>query len=471
MRLLIALLAGLLLAAAPRPPTCPQPSPFQCAIGDLKRLRLGDGVATARRIIIVPAEALPLERPLAVRIAALASSEVFWNGRRIGGNGVPAASRAAEVPGRYFAAVTVPPGLVRPGPNLVEVRLSAQHLWLPVERPVHMLDIGPYETPELPGRSEYLPALLALGAIAGAFAYFAASAFGGGGRRARLLAAFAGAAMLQLLAEVSRAFLSYTYPWALARVAAIATLAALAAVLMAAYAADRFLTRRRGLVGATAAGTLVMLVAVPWFDLKAMGAILAGTVAVVIAALFGFRLHRPEARWALAAGLAIIAAMAWQRTDFLDMAWHLIVAALLVLLVVEQVGQLRAARAGAARAAALEARLRRAEETGEPILALKDGGRTHRVAEGDILYIRAADDYCEVVLADARRLLVTMNLSRLLATLPPRFVRVHKSYAVNGDHVAASAPRPGGGRLLKLSDGSALPVGRHYRAAAAALSG
>ena len=470
MRFLIALLAGLLVAAAPRPPTCPQPSSFQCAIGDLERLRIGEGVATARRIIVVPPEALPLERPLAVRIAALASSEVFWNGRRIGGNGVPAASRAAEVPGRYFATVTVPPALVRPGPNLVEVRLSAQHLWLPVERPVHMLDIGRYETPELPGRSEYLPALLAFGAIAGAFAYFAAAAIGGGGRWARLVAAFAAVAMLQLLAEVSRAFLSYTYPWALARVAAIATLAALAAVLMAAYAADRFMIRGRWLVGATAAAALLMLVTVPWFDLKAMGAILAGTMAVALAALFGLRRRRAEARWALAAALAIVAAMAWQRTDFLDMAWHLIVAALLVLLVVDQVGQLRAARAAASRAAALEERLRRAEEAGEPILALKDGSRTHRVAEGDILYIRAADDYCEVALADARRLLVTMNLSRLLATLPPSFVRVHKSYAVNRGHVAASAPRPGGGRQLKLSDGSALPVGRRYRAAAAALA-
>ena len=471
MRPLFALLLWLLLAGTARPPTCPQPSDFQCAIGELGELRLRGGIATARRIIVVPPEALPLERPLAVRVAGLASSEVYWNGRLIGRNGVPGTSRAEEVPGRYFATFTVPPSLVRPGGNLVVVRLSAQHLWLPVERPVHILEVGRYETPELPGRSEYLPALLALGAIAAGFFYFAAAAWGGAGRGVRLAAAFAGVALLQLLVEVSRAFLVYTYPWALGRVTAIALLAAAAAVLMAAYSARRFMPTWRPAVLAAAAACTASVLLVPWFDFKAMGAILAGALAASAAGIVGLHRGVPRAGWAVAAGLAIMVSMAWEATDFLNTAWYLIVAGLLALLLVEQLGQLRGMRAEAARAAALEARLRRAEETGEPILALKDGTRTHRVAEGDILYIRAADDYCEVVLADARRLLVTMNLSRLLATLPPGFVRVHKSYAVNRGHVAASAPRPGGGRLLKLSDGSALPVGRRYRAAAAALAG
>ncbi len=87
--------------------------------------------------------------------------------------------------------------------------------------------------------------------------------------------------------------------------------------------------------------------------------------------------------------------------------------------------------------------------------------------EGDILSIRAADDYCDVALADGRTLLVTMSLARLLETLPARFARVHKSYAVNRPHVASLAPRPGGGRMLTLSDGSRIPVGRSYGAAVA----
>ena len=62
-----------------------------------------------------------------------------------------------------------------------------------------------------------------------------------------------------------------------------------------------------------------------------------------------------------------------------------------------------------------------------------------------------------------------MTLSRLQQALSDRFVRVHKSYAVNSGHVAALAPRPGGGRQLTLSEGSVVPVGRSYMAAVAKL--
>ncbi len=75
------------------------------------------------------------------------------------------------------------------------------------------------------------------------------------------------------------------------------------------------------------------------------------------------------------------------------------------------------------------------------------------------------------VLKDGRTLLVTTSLGRLLERLPDRFVRVHKSYAVNRLHVASRAPRPGGGRVLNLSDGSSVPVGRSYGPAVAGLIG
>jgi DNA-binding LytR/AlgR family response regulator len=122
---------------------------------------------------------------------------------------------------------------------------------------------------------------------------------------------------------------------------------------------------------------------------------------------------------------------------------------MVVALVIEQVILLRRARIErdeqVSRAQLLAATLREAEQSGEPIVALKNGSRTHRVAESDILTIRAADDYCDAILANGRSLLVTMTRTRLLETLPPRFMRVHKSHAVNRAHVTGAAPRPGGG--------------------------
>lgn len=477
MKALLALLTLLLLLCAVPAAACVQPAAGPCAIADVNALTLGPGVTEIRQVVSVPAAALPLERPLTVRVAALASSEVLWNGRPIGHNGMPGENRGSERPGRYFAVFTVPRSLVRPGANLVSVRMSSEHLWLPVQRPVHLLAIGLYETPELPGRSHYLPALLALGAITAAFTYFAVAAFGRSGSReprAVLLTSIAGAAILQLLFEVSRAFIAYSYPWHMARVSAIAVTAAITAVLGAAYAADRFGSDRswkRRIVAATSILALASLVLVPWFDLKAMGAILVGALALGFCGLDGKRRGRRGALWAAAASLAAVVLMLWEVTAFLDRTYYLLLAALLVALVAEQVASLRRTRAErdeeARRAAALAERIAKAEREGEPIVALRNGSRIRRVAQEDILYVRAADDYCDVMLTDGRALLVTMSLAQLLATLPERFVRVHKSYAVNRAHVTGAASRPGGGRVLTLGERAAVPVGRSYAAALA----
>jgi len=477
---LLALLAFLFLAGCT--PAWPGPTVALCPLNrvveacpavPLSTVRLDGEGARLLRTIEVPPETLPLARPLMVRVIALASSEVSWNGVVIGRNGVPAADAAREIPGRFVSSVVVPARLVRPGVNILSVRMSAHRLFLPVRTPVHVIEIAPYETPALPGLDDYVPALLTLGALAAALAYFGLAAWGRGGERgARLLASIAAAAILQLCAEVTRAFVAYSYPWHLARVAVIALLAAAIAVLIAAYAAQRFAPDRRNrIVAATLLASAASLLFFPWYDLKALGAILAGAVALGTAAAIGRSARRPFAGPALAAAIALPALMAWQLTAFLDQAYYLWFAALLVALVAEQVSSLRRARAErdaeTRRAAALAERLAKAERDGEPILALKDGSRTHRVAESDIVYIRAADDYCDVVLKDGRALLVTMTLVRFLTALPDRFVRVHKSYAVNRAHVTSAAPRPGGGRSLSLSEGSTVPVGRSYEGSVA----
>lgn len=480
---LVALLALLLLAAAAPPVTvgpvrhCAAPAPADCTTADLVRLRLERPETTLVRSVHVDAAAMPLERPLMVWMVAMASSEVRWNGSLIGRNGVPGPDRASETPGRFFATFTVPAHLVRPGENIVSVRLSAHHLWLPVRRVVHVFDVGHYETQTLPGLSAYLPALLVLGALVAACIYFSAAvASDRSDRRALLLALIAGFAILQLLVEVARTFVAYSYPWHLARVAAIALLAAVIATLVAAYAARRFaLGWERRVVLLTGGASAASLLLVPWYDLKALGAILAAAAGLAVCAARGLKERRRLAGAGLLAALAIVALMAFQLTAFLDRGWFILLAILLVGLVADQVRSLKRARAQrdseTRRAAALAERLARAEREGEPIVALKDGARTHRVAESDILFVRAADDYCEAVLADGRTLLVTMTLARLLAALPDRFMRVHKSYAVNRARVISVAPRPGGGRLLRLSDGSDVPVGRSYGAAVSAWTG
>jgi len=433
-----------------------------------------DGPETIlRRDITVDTAALQGRPPLTVSLIALASSEVRWNGVVIGRNGTPGRDRASEVPGLYVAAFIIPPRLIRPGVNILEARLSGHYIWAPVVMPIHDFSVGFYESPGLPGLGYYLPGLLTLGALLAGLVYFAAAfAADRADRGALAVAVASGAGAAQLLVEVSRAFIAYTYPWHLTRVSAIAVLSALTACLIVFYAGRRFAPRwTRRMVISTALLSAAILLLLPGFDLKALGAIAIAWLWLGVAALPGLRTARRPATVALAMAIVALAVMAWDFTEFLDRSHYLLLAALVILLVAEQVLSLRRARAErdeqARLAVALGERLRKAEESGEPILALRDGSRIHRVAEGDILVVRAADDYCDVILTGGRGLLVTQTLARLLETLPPRFMRVHKSHAVNRVHVAGTTPRPGGGTLLIMSDGREIPVGRAYARAVA----
>lgn len=486
MRVLLVILIAMLALAAPagakdgtpRPSTngpvlrCADgPAPLGCRPVDLQWLQLDGGQTWLARTVDVDPKSLPMSRPLMVWMIGMSSSEVHWNGVPIGRNGVPAPRPSGEVPGRFFATFTVPDRLVRPGRNIVSVRISAHNLWLPVRRPIHVFDVGPYQTTELPGLASYLPALLALGALAAAAFYFAAAfVFDRRDRNALLLALIAWTVLIQLVTEISRTFVAYTYPWHIGRVAAIALLAAIVSTLIAAYAGRRFApawaNRVIWTVGAAATAAVLLI---PYYDIKALAAILAAGLAIIVCGVHGIRRSVPGAKAAAAAGAATIALMAWQLTDFLDQAYYVALAAILVALVAEQIFALRQARWGqneeSSRASLLEARLREAQGP-DRLVSLKDGSRVHRVAEADMLFIKAADDYCEVRLADGRDLLVTTNLAGLHAALPERFLRVHKSYVVNADHVVAIGSRPGGGRILSIDDGAEVPVGRAYRAAA-----
>lgn len=413
-----------------------------------------------RRVSVAPG-ALPTDRPIMVRVIALASSEVRWNGTVIGTNGRPAATREGEIPGRLVATFMVPAELVRTGDNRVSVRLSSHHLILPVHNRVHAFDVAPYWGEALPGLDHYLPSLLLAGALAVAAAYFGAAALSDrGDRRARLLAGAALAGIGQLALETVRAFVNYPYPWHLPRLLGVAAFAAAAAILLTAYAARRFTPRRaRAILGAVTAAAVASIVLFPWFDIKALGAIVAGLGGVLACALPAAR-RRPDARVAAALATAGLALIALQGFQFLDQGWYAVLALALILLVVEQVRVYAAARR------ALEQRLSRLANAADETVLVKDGARTHRLAETAIVAIRAADDYCELRLTDGRTVLATTTLSRLLAQLSDRFVRIHRSHAVNRAHVTLVT-----GRGVALSDGSELPVGRSYLRAAAELRG
>ena len=429
----------------------------------------GPEVYLVTEVDIAP-EAVRADRPLMVALMAMASSEVSWNGVVIGRNGIPGRDAAHETPGRMDATFVVPAALVHPGRTVVVARLSSHHLQLPVRNPVHVFAVTPLADPMRWGLMRYLPALLMVGILGIAAVWFGVTAWLDRGQAgAGLLSAIAATAVAQLLVEAARVFVAYPYPWHLPRVAAIAGLSAVTAVLVCAWAARRFSPGLRWIApGVVAAACAAILVFAPGYDDKAGLSILAGVAGLAVCAADGVRRRLPNARLCLALAAVAVGVQVAQDTEFLDNGYYLLLAAVFAVLVAGQVLALARAQAGrraeTERAEGLQDTLDRRERA---TASIRDGTRIHRVATADILYLQAADDYCEVHLADGRKLLSTLALAQTLETLPGDFVRVHKSYAVNAERVSAVGPRPGGRRAVTLSDGAVVPVGRTYEAALA----
>ena len=76
-----------------------------------------------------------------VHISLLASYEAYWNGVRVGANGVPAATRAGETPGLIDARIEIPQQLLRAGDNLLALRMSAFHARRALAAPMQHLSM------------------------------------------------------------------------------------------------------------------------------------------------------------------------------------------------------------------------------------------------------------------------------------------------------------------------------------------
>jgi DNA-binding LytR/AlgR family response regulator len=97
-------------------------------------------------------------------------------------------------------------------------------------------------------------------------------------------------------------------------------------------------------------------------------------------------------------------------------------------------------------------------------LAVAYAGSVELVPLEQVIAIHGDDDYTSVELLDGRRRLHKRSLTGLEALLPPDFLRVHRSHLVNLVHARGLAGGVAGGRSLRLSNGSSVPVGRAYRA-------
>jgi two-component system LytT family response regulator len=93
-------------------------------------------------------------------------------------------------------------------------------------------------------------------------------------------------------------------------------------------------------------------------------------------------------------------------------------------------------------------------------IVIRDGARVHILPVAQIDYVEAQDDYLAFKSA-GKSFLKQQTISSLEESLDPkRFVRVHRSFAVNLERIAKIEAYTKDARIAILSDGSKIPVSR-----------
>ncbi len=95
------------------------------------------------------------------------------------------------------------------------------------------------------------------------------------------------------------------------------------------------------------------------------------------------------------------------------------------------------------------------------MLTIKEGYHQIRLAQRDIVYLEAMQDYTKIV-TPGKNYMTLSSLSYFLEQLPAeRFLRIHRSYAVALGHIRQLR----GSEVIGLA--YTLPIGKTYRAAVA----
>lgn len=385
------------------------------------------------------------DRPMAIALSGPFSAELFLNGRRIGGKGVPGADARTERAGPIDVVVPLPATQRVGGENRIAIRYSAHRAGYSPSKIVQSLRLTPFTPDPRRDLRYYAPPLL----FAGALAAVGMALLAGARRDRRLLGLAAGclALILALAAEASRALIDYPYDWHQARQLAIGAGVLAFGGLLLAFVASRWPGGPRAarvLLGLSLALPALGLL-LPGYDAKTTAASLAlQGLAAGWCAWRGLR-GDPGALLfaALLASFPLLAALS--PGAYLDRSIYILAVAAL---------------GGALLLAPDLLSPRRAPAQEIQILAVRTTGRVVFVPTAGILMLKAVGNYTEVHRRQGGWLLDQRGLGAVLEHLPGSFHRIHRSYAVDLGAVASLISEAGSRYFLEMDTGERLPVSR-----------
>ncbi|WP_421786998.1 LytTR family DNA-binding domain-containing protein [Hyphobacterium sp.] len=415
-------------------------------------------------------EAVMREGPTGLYVSAAASSSAFMNGVPLGSNGTPGINRASETPGQMDTIFFVPPQALQTGLNRIAMKMSSHHGPITFSYPLHQVTMGRYTSAQERILQAYLPALFPLGAFILGILIFGFRALASDQREAALiLLAVSLFASLQLLAETSRGYYAYPYPFHGIRMILVLIGAAGLALMMLAHTIHRFLDVSAGWRWLGWSGYAVLILAivliVPAFDPKTAIALLLPLLASLIISVWAVFKRRPVAIGYAGFFLLAVILLVWRPNLALDIGIFYLTAGFIIFLLVEQAAALIRARQTLLeerdRASRLELALERARQKDVPSeIQLTSAGKIHRLSADRIVSLKAAGDYVELALSGGRSELFSLTLSEAETRLPDTFLRIHRSHIVNTDYVKTLTRAASGVGELELTDGTVLPVSR-----------
>ncbi len=391
--------------------------------------------------------------PLAIHTSGPFSAEFFWNDILIGSKGTVGENAESETAGPIDAVVAIPPELVEAEGNVLAIRLSSERAGYRPAVILQNLVIGPYASDARRSLRYYAPTVLLSGLLLALAVVIGIITRLGNDRRALWVAVAISGLIFAMLAEVSRSLISYPYDWHQPRQAAT-----MVGLIIFGASLIRFATLRwpdketlQGwlgplwLCGGISIG-LGLALTNPGYDSRSV----VVTMTLVITVIFwlvreSVRNDRNAIGFAL--GLSLLPVYAFFETgDFLDRGVYALTVVLFGFVLVRQ------------RSLLWQPRTR---STKREVLSVISSGETLFVPVAQIAFLTAAGNYTEVHKSDGTWVLDHRGLRRVLEDLPERFIRVHRSHAIDLERASSIRSAAGSRYWLTLDEGTELPVSRN----------
>ena len=327
--------------------------------------------AAALHHLLQPGQLLCVEREVTLAatpsstqllvLSALAASELWLDGDRIGSNGQPARQAVDERPGDIDFAIHLTPQQLTVGTHHLRLLLSTQQV------PAHLT--SPFYALYLVDRQDYraalawyrLPPLLLAGALgAVALLFLALTVLYQRQRHWAMFAALCLVAALLLVAELWRSFTGYAYPWHMPRLYAVSALTWLFSALLPLYFYTAYRLPRWPLAAAVLLACIALAGALPvHFDSRCWWMFLTGLAASLALNLGALWRRLPGSRGGTLIALASCALFLLTGSQFAEGGFALVVCFVLLPLCAQLLAQLLRERSKAARAQQLENQLLR----------------------------------------------------------------------------------------------------------------